>query len=121
MNLGQFVQELRKYPLSALVTIEPFELYPTTFDSYRGYYNELALGYSIEEPEKLMTVEDLIHEAINCIGKEFTGYKGGQFVMDTNTPLWISNYGKCSGAKVREIIMPLNGYVEIYCYKESEY
>lgn len=117
MNIGQFIQELRKYPLSALVTIEPFELYPTTFDSYRGYYDELALGYSIEEPEKLMTVEDLINEAISCIGKEFIGYKGGHFTMDTNTPLWISNYGKCSDTKIEKITMPLDGYVEIHCYK----
>ena len=117
MNLGQFIKELRKYPSDASVTLEPFELYPTSFCSYRGYYPELALGYCTEVECRSLTVEDLLKEALECVGKTFTGYKGGEFKMDETTPLWVSNYGECSNTKIKEIKMPLKGFVEIHCYK----
>jgi hypothetical protein len=29
------------------------------------------------------------------MGREFIGYKGGEFLMGENTPVWISSYGNC--------------------------
>ena len=65
---------------------------PTNLDSWRGSYDELALGYS--ETEKDIKVSELIKTLKEAIGKTFTGYKGGDFVMGKNTPVWVSNYGE---------------------------
>ena len=65
---------------------------PTNLDSWRGIYAELALGYS--ETEKDITVNELIKILKEAIGKTYTGYKGGDFVMGKNTPIWVSNYSE---------------------------
>jgi hypothetical protein len=30
-----------------------------------------------------------------AIGKTYTGYKGGEYVMGKVTPVWVANYGNC--------------------------
>jgi hypothetical protein len=121
MTLGEFIKQLEKCNQEAIVTLEPFELYPTDFDSYRGYYCDLALGYTTtrDEIENCLKVSDLLKKAKNCLGKEFIGYKGGEFIMSKDTPLWISNYGEVSDTVIGEIREPLDGYVEIHCYKRE--
>lgn len=67
--------------------------------SYRGYYSDL----SFEKGEGDQTVGELLSILQSeCLGKEFTGYKGGEFFMDEHTPLWIANYG-CTGDKIMEL------------------
>lgn len=56
--------------------------------SWRGDYSQLAF-----EPVFDTTTQRMLDEAIECIGKEFTGYKGGDYVMRAETPCWIDNYG----------------------------
>ena len=120
MTLGQFIKELEKFNPDSIVTLEPLELYPTDFDSYRGYYCDLALGYTTRDGvENRPCVKDLLQKAKECIGKEFTGYKGGEFTMSEDTPLWISNYGEVAGTVIAEVKEPLDGYVEIHCYKRE--
>jgi hypothetical protein len=66
------------------------------FDSYRGYYEDLAL-----EPSGIQsTVGAVLAEARKAVGEMFTGYKGGDFWMTKNTVLWIANYGDCGKALV---------------------
>lgn len=73
--------------------------YPTTLDSWRGSYNELALGYKFtgrgnyDENFTEPTAESLLTELKSAIGKVYTGWKGGEFIMNENTPLWVSNPG----------------------------
>jgi hypothetical protein len=53
-------------------------LFPTTIDSWRGSYNELALNFvMVDGKEKELTVTDFLKLLKGAIGKEFTGYKGG--------------------------------------------
>lgn len=95
MKLGELIKALEEVENKALpVSILPFDLAPTGFDSYRGFYNELAISYSsgAEEP----TVEEFLNWARACVGNTFTGYKGGEYLMGEDTPVWISNYGRCS-------------------------
>ena len=33
------------------------------------------------------------------MGATFEGYKGGDFLMGKNTPLWVANYSYCNGFK----------------------
>jgi hypothetical protein len=59
-------------------------------NSYRGYYQDLAFEPSTEE----MAVGELLRVCREkCMGQCFQGYKGGDFWMTGNTPLWIASYG----------------------------
>jgi hypothetical protein len=60
-------------------------------DSYRGYYSDLAF----EPSESGETVASLLNRCQAAMGEVFQGYKGGDYVMGRNTPLWIANYGSC--------------------------
>lgn len=67
-----------------------------TLDSYRGYYSDLAF-----EPDAgWRTVSELLQECRSAVGKAFEGYKGGEYVMDLDTPLWLSPWGEVSGLKL---------------------
>lgn len=71
---------------------------PTGLGSWRGVYAELSMGYTETENEPcLQTVESLLLELKAAIGKEYTGWKGGHFIMGKTTPIWVANQGDCSG------------------------
>ena len=118
-SIGNFIEDLKKFNPKANITIPPFNLNPTGFDSYRGYYSDLALEYTTEN--SYMTAGELLKKAEECIGKTFTGYKGGEFEMTEDTTLWIANYGKSTDVVVTGIkdIFGDGSYLEI-TYKEKE-
>lgn len=55
--------------------------------SYRGYYSEISF-----EP-CFTTIEDMYDCAISSIDKEFTGWKGGDFVMTELTECYMAEEG----------------------------
>jgi hypothetical protein len=64
-------------------------LYPTSIDSWRGSYSELALSFEGENnPPKADKFLEVLKDAV---GKTFTGYKGGEFFMSRHTPVWVAN------------------------------
>ena len=94
MTLGELIERLEAMP--PLSMIDKLE----SPHSYRGYYSDLAF----ERGEEKMMVTELLVIAKECMGKEFVGYKGGEFLMGQSTPVWISNYGTASGVKLMEIV-----------------
>lgn len=91
---------------------------PMGVDSWRGYYAELAIQtesyghYNTDEVEihseygdyykkkdigkKDPTVKEWIKVLKEAVGKTFEGYKGGEFYMSKNTPVWLDEYGHSS-------------------------
>lgn len=67
-------------------------------NSYRGYHSDLAFEPSLEE----QTVSKFLEYCKSAMGEVFEGYKGGEFVMGRNTPLWIAFYGEC-GPRLIEV------------------
>lgn len=81
---------------------------PTGLSSWRGSYAELAINYSFNgygymvgytknagstfDP-KAPTAEQFLVMLKEAVGKSYTGWKGGDFVMGKTTPLWVSNDG----------------------------
>jgi len=63
-------------------------------ESYRGYYMDLAF-VPLDEPR---TVKEALDEAEDAHGKTFEGYKGGEFTMEGDTPVWYSHNGSCGPA-----------------------
>ena len=93
MTLGVLISELEKLPQEK--EIENI----CSPHSYRGYYSDLAL----EKQSGTRTVASLVEQLkTECLGQTFTGYKGGDFYMDENTPMWIAEYGS-SGQKIMSI------------------
>ena len=84
------------------ITFSFGNLVPDGLDSYRGYYNELAIGY-MDMTHETITVPIFIQELEAAVGKTFYGYKGGEYVMTENTPLWVSKYGDNSGTYICDV------------------
>ena len=61
---------------------------PIELSSYRGSYEELSIIYS-GDYDKRLTVEQFLARLKTAVGETFQGWKGGDFVMDTITPLWV--------------------------------
>lgn len=62
--------------------------------SYRGYYSDLSL-----EEVQASTAGGLLKELQAALGNTFEGYKGGDFTMAEDTPLWLAPYG-CTGPAI---------------------
>jgi len=59
--------------------------------SYRGYYSDLAL----EPTGTQEKADELLKIALSALGETFTGYKGGEFLMGRDAPIWFAFYGDC--------------------------
>ena len=62
---------------------------PISWHSYRGYYDNMALGWYDEKTgrQKKSHVKDVIKMLEKSLGKHLHGYKGGQYLISTSTLL----------------------------------
>ena len=58
--------------------------------SDRGDYSELAF-----KPVEKTTFGEMLKHAESAVGKKFTGYKGGEYIMREYTSVYIGCYGDC--------------------------
>lgn len=68
-------------------------------DSYRGSYDHLAIGWGNIFPKKT-SVSALIAALELCVGKEFEGYKGGDYTMNRDTPVWCANWSEAGSTAI---------------------
>ena len=92
MTLGDVIETLEELPPDT--EIEGLK----SLHSYRGYYNDLAFE---REGGKRPACE-ILAICRTAMGKIFTVYKGGDYMMGEYTPMWIADYG-CCGGKIIEI------------------
>lgn len=84
--------------------------------SWRGDYDCLALGYCLYgDSKEFITVGKLKSILQNSLGETFMGYKGGEFVMEKNTPVYLDNYGFATGHYIARVSAFNN-----VCYLEIE-
>jgi len=113
LTLGELILKLepivknQKEGEEATVRYDFEYLFPTTIDSWRGSYDELALNFETQGEE--MKVSEFLKMLKECIGKTFTGYKGGDFTMHKGTPIWVANYSHSGNTAVIDVVD--NGYV----------
>jgi len=88
LTLGKLIQGLEVAEPNAKVVFDVGGS-PCEPNSYRGYYSDLAFATTEDD----VSVAELLEMAKESLGKEFTGYKGGEYVMTETTPLWKSEYG----------------------------
>ncbi len=70
--------------------------------SYRGYYDELAF-----EPQDDVSFGEMLAHAKAAMGATFTGYKGGEYTMESYTPCWIAEYGTSQGDRIGPTMLKL--------------
>lgn len=94
MTLGKMTDRLALLPPETLIegSASPH--------SYRGYYCDLAFEPS--DNRNRITASVALALCKGAMGEVFQGYKGGDFQMGRNTPLWLSNYGR-TGQKIMGI------------------
>lgn len=101
-SLGQLIDELNNISADGdcHVAFDFGYFRPVCFDSWRGSYEELSIEYTDEGDYDAMKLKEFITKAEECIDKVFTGYKGGDFTMTRDTPLWVSKYGEANNTQV---------------------
>lgn len=106
LTLGKFIKKLEAFielneESDGRILFDFGGFMPSGLDSYRGYYDQLSFEYKKSKFDKNdMTPLKLLDICKKAVGKKFTGYKGGDFFMDNDTPLWVDNYSECTSTAV---------------------
>ena len=109
MSLGDVISELRKAEPGATVQFDFCYTAPSLeIHSYRGWYNHLAIGWEdTHRPKHHGTywplATDLLAKLEGAVGGTFTGYKGGDYTMDGDTPLWVANFSQTGSTAIDRI------------------
>lgn len=93
LTLGEAIKYLSDLPDNIVVTVDVGGSLNNPH-SYRGYYSDL----SFEPTNGMVTSGEFLSMLQSSLDKTFEGYKGGDFVMSENTPLWFSGYGNTGRA-----------------------
>jgi hypothetical protein len=108
ITLGELIARLEALPEDRAIEFDFGGAIPTSFNSWRGVYADLALGFGIHgfnggKIETNETVTGLLKKAKHANGGTYGGYKGGHFTMNKNTPVWVDNYGECTKTAIKGI------------------
>ncbi|MEQ1733643.1 MAG: hypothetical protein ABL940_08220 [Bacteroidia bacterium] len=130
LTLGEFIAEIESVGCTTSngeykrICFDFGNFVPTNLHSWRGFYEEIALGYGEIEYNKdpnavkKINAKDILNELKWAIGKDYQGYKGGEYTMTENTPVWVGNYGDSNYTAVVGVLdngyslIILNAYVE---------
>ena len=96
VTLWQLIDALEKLPTGAAVLTSDGTGVGNPH-SYRGFYEDLAL----EPVDGPVIAGALCQELKYALGATFTGYKGGEYVMGRDTPLWVAEHGRTGKAVVK--------------------
>jgi hypothetical protein len=92
MTLGELIQWLKQQDLDLIVR-DGFG----SPHSDRGSYEELAFS-----PMAEARLGDMLRSAESAVGQTFYGWKGGDYIMDTHTSVYIGEWGSC-GEEITKI------------------
>lgn len=99
MTLGGLITILQHKDPELFVCLDFVHFRPQGIHSYRGYYDQLAIGYGTDD----ITVAQLLELCKDADGKTFTGYKGGDYNMHSDTPLWIANSNESGSTAIVDV------------------
>lgn len=116
MRLGTLIAKLKAMPSAAVLYWNPITddmegvgEHPGGFDSYRGYYERLA----IDPDGPPCTVAEFVKRARACVGTTFHGWKGGEFVMTENTLVHIARRGETTDNRIVGVELNDDGGVDL--------
>jgi hypothetical protein len=100
MTLGSIIDVLKRKNPETCVMFDFVHFQPKGVHSYRGYYEQLAIGYEVGSSAK---VGDLLKQLEDANGKKFYGYKGGTYLMHRDTPVWVANHNESGGTAIVDV------------------
>lgn len=113
LTLGQLIKELEEAGIKndkgedKNVDFDFGSAIPTVLTSWRGSYAELALGYRLsgyDVPNEKhfgdCIAAKLLEELKSGVGATYEGWKGGDFKMDMDTPVWVANPGNADNTAI---------------------
>lgn len=97
-TLGALIDALERRPQDSEVRFAFGYFAPKGLGSYRGFYEHLAIGYDADAP--MRTVADFLSDLRDAVGRMYEGYKGGEYCMSRDTPIWVAGYGESTSTAV---------------------
>lgn len=92
VNLGELILGLQQADSRAHVVFDFMGYSPAGLNSYRGYYDHLAIDFSLHP----ITVGIFLPTCKRAVNGWYTGYKGGKYQMSLETPIWVAPYEQVS-------------------------
>lgn len=113
LNIGDLLEKLKAFQLTAdrdeelNVVFDFAHMVPNLeFNSYRGYYEDVAIGYHQNNNFKWKSVglDEFIVFVEGLLGQEWTGYKGGEFMGQPHTSVWVAlEDSACTGCYIKDV------------------
>lgn len=102
LTLGKLIKSLESSNQRATVECTN-GISPGAPHSYRGYYSDLA--FELNDPTVVnLKVKDFLAVCRKVLDTTLEGYKGGDFVMDADTPLWLSAWGEADDVAMMDVM-----------------
>lgn len=110
MNLGTLRDTLVLVPRDAPICFDTFGLrWSGSLHSWRGIYAEPAIGWTDGSARHLAAA--LIARIDSALaGEVFTGWKGGEYTYDRESPVWVDNAGEWTSTALVGVTVE-HGYV----------
>ena len=103
LNFGAFIDAVKALPDETIIRFDFGYFTPKGKHSYRGYYEDIALGYTDETHDRL-TAKDLAAELTSYLGQTISGYKGGDYTVTRDTGMWVSaDSSECTGTIITSV------------------
>ena len=100
-TLGNLIASLKSMPHDDRIVFDFCGFEPTKLNSYRGYYDHLAIGVDASETVRApVSVGDFLATCEAVLGQTYSGWKGGDYFMSEDTPIWVANPGYSTGTAV---------------------
>lgn len=100
MKIGELKDALRMCQKDADVVFDFCGCIPGFVASWRGSYDEPAISWHNQDG-KQTTVADLLQELdLATSGKEYGGWKGGNYRYNDNHELHVDNPGECHDTEI---------------------
>lgn len=93
LTIGKMLEKLNSFHDDEQFIFSNGTFFDGTYDSYRGYYEDLYIGYSNEDKgfNTIGKLKQTLHKALDH--REMYGYKGGTFAINNDTLIWLAQYG----------------------------
>lgn len=100
MTLGDIIAKLKRCAPEDYLTFDFGYFAPCGIGSWRGDYADLALRYEATST----TVGDVLPKLEAAIGKDFSGWKGGQYRGAQDTPVMVGNPDEAHETRIVKIV-----------------
>lgn len=103
LTIGELIDKLKACDQESFCLFDFGRFAPTNVSSWRGIYAQAAIGYARANRDISYRVKDVIGRLNEGVGCVHSGWKGGEYYYDHNTPIWVDNTGECSETAIADV------------------